>query len=225
MYYTLWYVSQAQRDSSSGFCLLAVKADTPGCPSASDGSLERIMLILREATGHDAAAIAKLHADSWRSAYRGMLSDEYLDHRVHLERTALWQQRFSERAEKPFFVILAEVEEELAAFACVFPDEHPTYGAFLDNLHVAPQRTGQGIGRRLLSAVAERLLNDERRGGLYLWVIEQNARARQFYAKAGAVEVECAELSMPDGSRQREMRCFWANPARLLATDTSEIVQ
>jgi GNAT superfamily N-acetyltransferase len=183
------------------------------------------MLRLREAAERDFAAIARLHAESWRSAYRGMLSDEYLDHRVHLERATLWQQRFSERAEKPFFVILAEVEEELAGFACVFPDEDPTYGAFLDNLHVVPQRTGQGIGRRLLSAVAERLLTDERRGGLYLWVIEQNARARQFYAKAGALEVECAELSMPDGSRQKEMRCFWPSAARLLASNTTETVQ
>ena len=174
------------------------------------------MLTLREATEDDAAAIAKLHADSWRSAYRGMLSDEYLDNRVHLERTALWRQRFSEQAQKPFFVILAETEKELAGFACVFPDEHPTYGAFLDNLHVVPQRTGQGIGRRLLTAVTERLLADGRRGGLYLWVIEQNGRARQFYSKAGALEVECVELSMPDGSKQKEMRCFWPNPARLL---------
>jgi len=138
------------------------------------------MLTLREAAERDFAGIARLHAESWRSAYRGMLSDEYLDHRVHLERTTLWQQRFSERAEKPFFVILAEVEKELAGFGCVFPDEHPTYGAFLDNLHVVPQRTGQGIGRRLLSAIAERLLTDERRGGLYLWVIEQNARRASF---------------------------------------------
>jgi len=76
-----------------------------------------------------------------------------------------------------------------------------TYGAFLDNLHVVPKRTGQGIGRRLLTAVAELLLADGRGGGLYLWVIQQNARARQFYAKAGALEVECTELSMPDGSR------------------------
>ena len=183
------------------------------------------MLTLREGTEHDAAAIAQLHADSWRSAYRGMLSDEYLDNRVHLERAALWQQRFSEQAEKPFFVILAETENELAGFACVFPVEHPTYGAFLDNLHVVPQRTGQGIGRRLLSAVAERLLTDEGRGGLYLWVIERNARARQFYAKAGALEVECTELSMPDGSRLNEVRCYWPHSARLLETDTAEPVQ
>lgn len=174
------------------------------------------MLTLREATLHDAAAIARLHADSWRSAYRGMLSDEYLDHSVHNERAALWQARFSGSTEKLFFVILAEIEADLVGFACVFPDEHPTYGAFLDNLHVVPQRTGQGIGRRLLTAVAERLLADKRRGGLYLWVIEQNVRARQFYSKAGAQEVECVALSMPDGSRPKEMRCYWPDLGRLL---------
>jgi GNAT superfamily N-acetyltransferase len=177
------------------------------------------MLTLREATEHDAAAIAQLHADSWRSAYRGMLSDDYLDHRVYLERAALWQQRFVEQAEKPFFAILAELLGDLAGFACVFPGEHPTYGAFLDNLHVVPQRTNQGIGRQLLTAVAQRLLADGNSAGLYLWVIEKNVRARQFYSKAGAQEVECAELSMPDGSRQKEMRCYWPDPARLLLRD------
>jgi len=174
------------------------------------------MLVLREATLQDSAAIARLHADSWRSAYRGMLSNDYLDHRVYSERDAVWQQRFSESAKNPFFAILAELENDLAGFACVFPDQDPIYGAFLDNLHVVPQRTRQGIGKRLLSAVAERLLADGRRGGLYLWVIEQNARARQFYSKAGALEVECVALPMPDGSRQNEVRCYWPDPGCLV---------
>jgi GNAT superfamily N-acetyltransferase len=178
------------------------------------------MLVLREATQADAAAIARLHADSWGSAYRGMLSDDYLDHRVYSERDALWQQRFSESAKNPFFAILAEMENDLAGFACVFPDYDATYGSFLDNLHVAPERKGQGIGRRLLAAVAERLLADETRGGLYLWVIEKNVRARQFYSKAGAREVERVTLPMPDGSRQNEMRCYWPDPARLLRNET-----
>jgi len=39
------------------------------------------------------------------------------------------------------------------------------------------------------------------------------------------LEVECAELSMPDGSRQKEMRCFWPSAARLLASNTTETVQ
>jgi hypothetical protein len=171
---------------------------------------------LRVATKLDSAAIAHLHAESWRSAYRGILSDDYLDQRAHTERTALWQSRFSEIASKPFFAVLAEAGAELAGFACVFPQEHPTFGSFLDNLHVVPQSIGQGIGRQLLGGVARRLIADKVPGGLYLWVIEKNSRARKFYAKAGAVEVERVELPMPDGARLAEMRCYWPDPARLL---------
>lgn len=174
------------------------------------------MATLRDATERDSAAIARLHADSWRSAYRGILSDEYLDDRAHSERAALWQARFSEKANRPFFAILAEVDGQLAGFACVFVNEDPVFGSFLDNLHVTPERTGQGIGRLLLNDAARRLLADVVGRGLYLWVIEQNTRARQFYAGAGANEVETALLPMPDGGRHTEVRCYWPDPARLL---------
>ena len=50
----------------------------------------------RPATPDDAAAIAKLHADSWRVAYRGMLSDEYLNGPVFDERLAVWTQFLQE---------------------------------------------------------------------------------------------------------------------------------
>jgi|SRR5579859_3432791 len=173
-------------------------------------------MILREASKRDAAAIANLHADSWRSAYRGILSDDYLANRVHAERVALWHDRFSANAAKPMFVILAETKNVVEGFACVFPYEDPIFGSFLDNLHVAPSRTGQGIGKLLLGEAARRLLNSGKVGGLYLWVIEQNERARQFYARAGAAEVETKVLPMPDGGRHPEVRCYWPDPTQLL---------
>jgi ribosomal protein S18 acetylase RimI-like enzyme len=174
------------------------------------------MVTLRDATDSDSAAIARLHAESWRSAYRGILSDDYLDNRAHSERAILWQTRFSEKSGKPFFAILAEMGSDLAGFACVFPDEDPTFGSYVDNLHVAPQLTRQGIGRRLLSEVARRLIADQTPGGLYLWVMEKNFKARQFYSSAGAVEVDCDEFVMPDNTRVREIRCSWPEPARLV---------
>lgn len=145
-----------------------------------------------------------------------MLSDEYLEQHAHGERAKVWQARFADRANTPFFVILAESGVELAGFACVFPNEHPVFGSFLDNLHVAPQHTGQGIGRQLLQQVAQRLAAERIAGGLYLWVIEQNSRARRFYKSAGAAEVERAVLPMPDGGQVTELRCHWPDPATLL---------
>jgi ribosomal protein S18 acetylase RimI-like enzyme len=174
------------------------------------------MVVLRDATESDCASIAQLHAESWRSAYRGMLSDEYLDTRAHAERAALWQARFSERAAKPFFAILAEIGAKLAGFACVFPNEHPVFGSYVDNLHVAPQLARKGIGRHLLTAAGRRLIADQTPGGVYLWVIEKNTNARQFYSRVGAVEVGTEEFTMADGGRVTEVRCYWPHPANLL---------
>ena len=54
---------------------------------------------LTPATASDGAAIAMLHAQSWRIAYRGLLADKYLDEDVLGDRTAFWSTRFS--APKP----------------------------------------------------------------------------------------------------------------------------
>jgi GNAT superfamily N-acetyltransferase len=174
------------------------------------------MVTLRHATDSDSASIAQLHAESWRSAYRGILSDEYLDTRAHSERAELWQTRFSEKARNPFFVILAELGAQLAGFACVFPNDDPIFGSFVDNLHVTQQLTRKGIGRALLAAVGRRLIADQTPSGVYLWAIEQNSNARQFYSRVGAVEVGCEEFATPDGGKVREVRCYWPDPAKLL---------
>ncbi|MGC2421047.1 MAG: N-acetyltransferase family protein [Candidatus Acidiferrales bacterium] len=171
---------------------------------------------IREATPADAAGIARLHAESWQSAYRGVLSDDYLEKHALRERIAAWQERFSKNFQTPMFVLIAELAGETTGFACVFPEEDPVYGSFLDNLHVVPRLTGQGIGKKLLSAAAQRLVTNGSRAGLYLWVIEQNQRARRFYEKAGAEVVGTNPISMPDGQRISAARCYWPRPESLL---------
>lgn len=166
-------------------------------------------MIFREATAADAVAIARLHAESWRSAYRGIFSDDFLDHRVHQERRDSWQTRFSGGESRPFFVLLAENGGQLDGFACMFPEKDPIWGSYLDNLHVAPGLTGQGIGRSLLSEVVRHLEMNGTRGGVYLWVVEQNHRAREFYKKAGGTIVGSESHTMPDGQSVVALRCHW----------------
>jgi ribosomal protein S18 acetylase RimI-like enzyme len=173
-------------------------------------------MVIRDATQSDVTAIAHLHAESWRSAYRGILSDDYLEKHAHGDRLAAWQERFSAVAPNPMFVLVADAGTQLAGFACVFPNEDAVFGSFLDNLHVAPQLTGQGIGRQLLSEAAARLLRSGSRTGLYLWVLEQNHRARRFYEKAGGIFEGSVVSSMPDGQRVVALRFHWSNPSRLL---------
>jgi GNAT superfamily N-acetyltransferase len=173
-------------------------------------------MLFRDATAADAEAIARLHAESWRSAYRGTFSDEFLDTQVHEERRAAWLARFSPAETRPFFVLMTESDTEMAGFACVFPDEHPVYGSYLDNLHVAPQLTGRGIGRYLLCEVARRLAGNTSRIGLYLWVVERNRRARVFYERAGGVIMGSEVHCMSDGQDVVALRCYWPDLRKLL---------
>jgi len=174
----------------------------------------------REATQSDVAAIANLHAASWRVNYRGILTDEYLDGRAHQERLEAWQQKFSTQAAKPMFVLVTETKEQLEGFACVFPDQDPRWGSYLDNLHVAPHLTSRGIGRQLLSEAARRVLSNVRRG-LYLWALERNHGACRFYERAGAIAAGSEEHLMPDGQRMIALRYHWPDPAILVHQATA----
>src|SRR4051794_25616192 len=107
----------------------------------------------RRAHDEDAAAIAALHADSWRAAYRGALRDEFLDGEVLADRLRLWTARLSRPAPNQL-VLVAEDAHGLAGFACAYGADDARWGTLLDNLHVSRERHGRGTGGRLLSAVA-----------------------------------------------------------------------
>lgn len=173
-------------------------------------------MIIREATDRDVTAIAALHVESWRSAYRGILSDDYLDHHADHERLRAWREKFSARDRKPMFVLLADLGAEIAGFACVFPEEDGVFGSFVDNLHVAPHLTGRGIGRLLLSEAARRLLANGSRSGLYLWVVDQNHRARRFYERAGGALVGSEAREAVDGRTVVIFRYHWPDLVTLL---------
>lgn len=172
---------------------------------------------LRLMTPADADTIAALHASSWRSAYRGVFTDHYLDHEADAERREVWRARLRGDAPGGDWGVVAEDDAgRLLGFAYVMPGHDPIWGDYLDNLHVAPGLKGGGIGRRLMQAVAERLRRDGSARPLYLWVLEVNTAARGFYERLGA-ELTDRQLSDPLAGQQHPVwRCVWRQPATLL---------
>jgi GNAT superfamily N-acetyltransferase len=176
-------------------------------------------LRFRLAGPSDADAIAALHADSWRRHYRGVYSDAFLDGDVDADRLAVWSQRLR-HFDDSTHTVLAESGSGLVAFAHTVFDDDRTWGALLDNLHVTHSHKRQGVGSELLARPARALV--ERKTGLYLWVLEQNAEARAFYEARGGRFVERALASPPGGAAAGlngsavKLRCAWPDPALLL---------
>jgi GNAT superfamily N-acetyltransferase len=157
----------------------------------------------------DEPAIARLHADSWRAAYRGILCDDFLDDTVVANRRELWRTRFSEIDRTDQLILVGEEHGEIQAFACAFLDADPEWGTLLDNLHVLPGLKRRGLGRQLISAVAENIRRHGLQSMLHLWVYEQNVQARGFYERLGGIVSDCVAEAAPDGGHVNVLRYVW----------------
>jgi GNAT superfamily N-acetyltransferase len=171
---------------------------------------------IRGAHSADAPAIAQLHAESWRVAYRGILRDDFLDGPVFANRRELWETRLCGASADVQITLVSEHRGAIQAFACAFLDADPEWGTLLDNLYVVPGLKGKGVGSLLMSAVAERVLLHRPRSLLHLWVYEQNVAARRFYERLGGLVTASHAEAAPDGARVNAIRYGWRDVAGLV---------
>ena len=175
---------------------------------------------LRVANPPDAAAIAGLHAESWRQAYRGMLRDDYLDREIYAERTALWEARFRESPDNQYVIVAGE-GGQMVGFACTYGNDDAEWGSFLDNLHVAPEYKRRGIGLALMTETAAWCRQHYPQAGMYLWVLASNAAAMRFYEALRGVKSGEGTWTPPDGGEYLKYRYAWRPGLAGLADGTA----
>lgn len=156
--------------------------------------MQPIKITLRHATAADAPQLADLHTKSWQLAYRGALSDEYLDQKAPVERLRVWTERFDKPNPK-MLVTIAEGKAQELGFCCTFLD-YSADGHMLDNLHVRPGLHRQGIGRQLMYNAAERVNEHDPRGVIFLWVLTSNTDAIRFYERLGGQSGRTQQITM-----------------------------
>ena len=172
----------------------------------------------RKAKSTEADAIAHLHAQSWQVAYKGILTDAFLENDVLDNRLQKWRDRFN--SSEPNRIIFVAVENnQLKGFICLYGKGDVQWGTLVDNLHVLPALKGQGIGKRLMQKGAEWVAKNYPDSGLYLWVYEDNHAAKAFYEKLGGENVESHIHENPDGGSANTFRYAWKSVAATLVAE------
>ena len=141
--------------------------------------------MIREARPEDAPAIARVHVDSWRSTYTGIVPDEHLAALSYERREQGWRDALS-NPDHPNFVYVAEDEAgNVVGFACGGPERegHPDYKGELYAIYLFAQSQHRGLGRQLTQAIARRLVNASI-SSMLVWVLAGNP-GRAFYEALG----------------------------------------
>ena len=167
------------------------------------------MALFRIATTNDIETIAHLHAASWKTTYRGMLSDDYLDNHVTADRIKVWTERIEQPAENQRIILCVDDQDSAMGFVCAYGSSTDPFGTFIDNLHAAPELKGRGVGRKLMRKVYEWSLEVYHQPKIYLKVLEDNLPARGFYEKVGGVNQATLTEVMPGGNTVKACRFVW----------------
>jgi len=143
-------------------------------------------VILRPARPEDAAGIARVHVETWRSAYAGLVPEAYLVGMTEVRQTTQWQAVLR-RDGMPECVLVAEAagrgRARIVGFGSCGRSRDPAFAGEVYTLYVAGDWQGRGLGRGLLAGLFAML----RRGGLddaAIWVLSGNP-ARFFYEAMG----------------------------------------
>jgi GNAT superfamily N-acetyltransferase len=143
--------------------------------------------VIRPATVDDAAAIARVHVETWRAAYAGLLPDAGLAAMSVHAGASRWQGHLADPVVRAW---VAEEGGEVVAFTSGGPprdaDLAPEAFGEVYAVYVHPRAQRTGLGGGLLDAVCQ-WFGGTGLTGAALWVLTGNEAGRAFYERCGWV--------------------------------------
>ena len=153
------------------------------------------MIKIRRATRDDAAAIGRIHVETWQSTYAGLLPDALLARMSDVRQSAWWSRLLADPGEARGVFVADDQEMGVVGFGSCGPVRDPP-----DGLNGTEQRVGEvytlyvesdfqnlGLGRRLLDAMFRQLRADGCDTAI-LWMLARNP-TRFFYEGLGGAQV------------------------------------
>jgi GNAT superfamily N-acetyltransferase len=172
---------------------------------------------IRAAYPSDAAGIARVHVDSWRTTYRGIVPHDFLAALSYEQRERMWRGILSPASGSSFVYVAEDPGGQIVGFASGGParDPDPDYSGELYAVYLLQDQQRHGLGRRLIGALVQQLIQAGMTS-LLVWVLADNP-ARKFYEALGGQYVYDKWVSIGD-ARLVEVAYGWRD-ARILVAE------
>jgi GNAT superfamily N-acetyltransferase len=153
---------------------------------------------IRQAVPEDSAGIARVHVNSWRTTYPGIVSHAVLE-KLSVERSQeFWQKVITDPEERSFILVAVDGQGGVVGFASAGPERSGNfpYQSELYAIYMLKAYQGRGVGRQLVLAVAHQLLK-QGLSSMLVWVLRDNL-FRAFYEALGGEQIGEKDITIGD---------------------------
>lgn len=160
---------------------------------------------IRRAVPDDARGVAKVQVDSWKTTYKNIVPDEYLNKMTYERREQKWKDIISDQT-----VFVAETDDgEIIGFSNGGKErtgKYPNYNGELYAIYILEAHQRKGLGKLLLEPIIEDLKENDIFSMIVL-VLEEN-NSRLFYESLGAKKIDIVEIEVL-GKKLNELVYGW----------------
>ena len=172
------------------------------------------LLTIREAQAADAAQIAQVNFETWRSTYNGILDQDFLEARSLEEQVSVWQDTLNTiNPSAKRFVAIKDHNVIGYSGGGRNPDTRSPFQSELFGIYVLKAYQGMGVGQALTTSLAHWLVSQGSQSML-VWVLDKNPY-RRFYEKIGAEKLDQTRDVDYGGKRLTVVSYGWTNLAAL----------
>ena len=140
--------------------------------------------IIRKAVPEDAYEYSACHISSWRSAYKGIVPDEILNNLSLEERAEKFKQNLQEFKDVLYYCPIYEGKIIGKLIISKSHDEDKPNACEVGAIYLIEEFWGKSYGRQMMNFAID-MLRNMGYNEIFLWVLEENSRARRFYEKCG----------------------------------------
>lgn len=145
--------------------------------------------MIRAATKDDVDCIAKLRNDTWKTAYKGIVSDQFLSKLDNNEKAKRFCLFLGEK-DKFLFVYSDNRTNQICGYVQFGkPNEFIQADSEIYALYVLDDFQRQGIGKALMLEANKKLKENGNKNAI-IWVFSDNFKARAFYEKLGGLYLQ-----------------------------------
>lgn len=160
--------------------------------------------------------LAKVHVDTWKATYRGIVADSFLDGLSYEHSAGRWERMLSEAQSRQRVFVAVDERGTVVGFASGGPnrDSDTPHKAELWAIYVLPEAQGRGTGALLLRRFAGAMVADGL-DSLSVWVLADNKQGRGFYEAMGGVLAGRRQVSIGEQSLD-EVAYGWTDLGTLI---------